>query len=371
MPWEALPPSPLPAARGYRSRMVPSTERHRPFAPLPEPAEAFVRELPKVELHVHLEGSMKPETLLELARRNGVEGLPSSLDAVRDWYAFTDFPHFIDVYLASVATLLTEEDFALLAGDVADTLAAQNVRYAEVHVSLYAHLMRGVSAETVFAGIERGRARAARDHGIELRWIPDFPGDFGVESGERTLEATLAHGPDSVVGFGVGGMEVARAPFADLFARARKAGLHSLPHAGEVGGVQRVYEALDGLAAERIGHGIQAMADPELVARLRDERVPVDVSPTSNLRTRAIGAIGDHPLPRMLDAGLLTTLNSDDPTMFGTDLTGEYRTAHRLGLDLSTLALLARNGVDASYLDDTRKSGLKAEIDEVLARHTA
>lgn len=346
-------------------------DAHRPFVPVAGPAEAFIRDLPKVELHVHLEGSMRPATLFDLARRNGVEGIPGTLEAVRDWYAFTDFPHFIDVYLASVATLRSEDDFALLADDVADTLAAQNVRYAEVHVSLYAHLMRGVGARTVFSGIERARARAAREHGIELRWIPDFPGDYGVQSGKQTLDAVLAHGPDSVVGFGVGGIEVPRAPFADLFAGARKAGLRSLPHAGEVGGVERVREALDDLAAERLGHGIQAMEDPELVARLRDERVPVDVSPTSNLRTRAVGSIADHPLPRMLDAGLLSTLNSDDPPMFGTDLTGEYRTAHRLGLDLPTLALLARNGVDASFMDDARKTGLKAQIDEVLARYTA
>ncbi|MBV2363872.1 adenosine deaminase [Streptomonospora nanhaiensis] len=331
--------------------------------------EAFIRALPKVELHVHLEGSMRPELLLRLARKHGVSTLPGTLEEVRDWYAFRDFPHFVDVYLASVHTLVDEEDFALLAADVAARLAEQNVRYAEVHVSLYGHLMRGVPARTVFDGIEHGRREAEREHGIRLRWIPDYPSDYGPEVAEQTLDAVLAEAPDSVVGFGVGGIEAPFAPVAHLFARAREAGLHSLPHAGEHGGPERVREALDLLAAERIGHGIDAMRDPELVARLAAEQVPLDVSPTSNLRTGAITAIGDHPLPRMIEAGLLVTLNSDDPTMFGTDLTNEYRTAAGLGLDAAALAALARNGVAASYLEEPAKRALAEEIDTVLAEH--
>jgi aminodeoxyfutalosine deaminase len=341
-----------------------------PSAPAAPDIEAFIRDLPKVELHVHLEGSMQPETLLELAAKHRVAEIPDTLAGIRDWYAFRDFPHFIDVYLTSVRTLCDEEDFARLAGDVAARLAAQNVRYAELHVSLYGHLMRGVPATVVFAGIEHARIAAEREHGIRLRWIPDFPGDYGVESGEETLDAVLRHGPDSVVGFGVGGIEVDRTPFAGLFARARAEGLHSLPHAGENGGPERVWEALDLLRAERIGHGIDAMRDPRLVDRLAEARVPVDVSPTSNLRTGGVADIGDHPLPRMLDAGLLVTLNSDDPPMFGTDLTNEYRTAHGLGLDAAALAGLARNGVAASYLDGAERRRLTEEIDAVLAAHT-
>ncbi|MFD0773317.1 adenosine deaminase, partial [Streptomonospora algeriensis] len=183
--------------------------------------EAFIQELPKVELHVHLEGSMQPATLLELARKHGVADVPGSLEEVRDWYAFRDFAHFIEVYLASVHTLVDEEDFAVLTADVAARLAAQNVRYAEVHVSLYAHLMRGVPARTVFGGIEAARAEAERRHGIRLRWVPDFPGDYGVHTGEQTLDAVLAEGPESVVGFGMGGVEVPFAPMAELFGRAR------------------------------------------------------------------------------------------------------------------------------------------------------
>ncbi|GAB3206502.1 adenosine deaminase [Marinactinospora thermotolerans] len=337
-------------------------------AEIPSSVEAFIRDLPKVELHVHLEGSMQPATLLELARKHGVDDLPDTIEAIADYYEFRDFPHFIDVYINSVRTLRDESDFALLTRDVARRLAAQNVRYAEVHLSLYNHLLRGVPAQVVFAGVEHGRIEAEREHGIRLRWIPDFPGDYGVEAGERTLEAVLAHGPASVVGLGIGGIEVDRDPFADVYARARANGLHSLPHAGENGGPGRVWSAIRVLGAERIGHGIDSMKDPELVAYLRETQLPLDVSPTSNLRTRAVEAIGDHPLPRMVEEGLMVTLNSDDPPMFGTDLTNEYRTAYRIGLGLDDLAGLARNGVTASFLDDAAKRELTAEIDALVAR---
>lgn len=331
-------------------------------------AGSLVDDLPKVELHVHLEGSMPAETLFELAKRHRVDGVPDTLEELRSWYAFTDFPHFIEVYLASVRTLREEADFALLTSVVAEELAAQNVRYAEVHVSLYTHLMRGVPAKVVFDGIEQARIEAERDHGVQLRWIPDFPADFGLEAAENTVAAVLRDGPSSVVGFGVGGVESPLEPYAQVFGRARAAGLASLPHAGEHGGPVRVREALDLLKAERIGHGIDTMKDSELVARLVDEQLPVDVSPTSNLRTRAVERIEDHPLPAMLDAGLLVTLNSDDPTMFGSDLTGEYRIAHDL-LGAAGLVRLARNGVEASYLGAARRRALLAEIDAVAARH--
>ena len=330
--------------------------------------ESFVRELPKVELHVHLEGSMPAETLFELAARHEVTELPDTLEKLREWYVFTDFPHFVEVYLASVRTLREEADFSLLASVVAERLAAQNVRYAEVHVSLYTHLMRGVPAKVVFDGIEQARIRAEREHGIRLRWIPDFPSDFGPEAAEATVEAVLRDGPPSVVGFGVGGIESPMEPYTEVFARARAAGLASLPHAGEHGGPVRVREALDLLRAERIGHGIDSMRDPELVARLVDERIPVDVSPTSNLRTRAVERIEDHPLPAMLDAGLAVTLNSDDPTMFGSDLTGEYLLAHDL-VGAEGLVRLLRNGVEASYLGTAHRHALQTEIDGVVERH--
>ena len=337
--------------------------------PVPDTVEALIRDLPKAELHVHLEGSMPADVLFELARRHGAEDVPDTLDELKSWYAFADFPHFLDVYMASVGALREEADFELLTSAVAARLAEQNVRYAELHISLYTHLMRGVPARVVFDGVESARREAEREHGIRLRWIPDFPTDFGLQSAEQTLEAVLADAPPSTVGFGVGGTGSTLAPYAEVFGRARAAGLAGLPHAGEHGGPERVVEALDLLGAERIGHGIDSMLDSDLVARLVDAQVPIDVSPTSNVRTRVVERIEDHPLPAMFDAGLLVTLNTDDPTMFGTDLTEEYRTAHRLGLSPAGLVRLAANGVRASYLGMAQRHALLKEISGAAARH--
>ena len=282
---------------------------------------------------------------------------------MRGWYEFRDFPHFLDVYRQAVDLLRDEADFAALALDTGRALAAQNVRYAEMNFSLSDHLLRGIPPQVVFAGIEHGRRQAEREHGIRIRWVPDFAGDYGIEVGQDTLDATLQHGPQTVLGFSVGGLEVERDQFREVFDRARAAGLRSLPHAGETHGPDRVWSAIRALGAERIGHGIGSMSDAALVAHLRDTGIPVDVSPTSNARTNSVPSLEEHPLPRMLDEGLFVTLNSDDPPMFGTDLTNEYRTAHRMGLDQAALAQLARNGVQASFLPATEKAALLAEID--------
>ncbi|NUP35095.1 MAG: adenosine deaminase [Streptomycetaceae bacterium] len=329
--------------------------------------DAFIDGLPKAELHVHLEGSMLPQTLLKLARKHGVSGVPDTVEGIESWYEFQDFGHFIQVYMRSIEALRDEEDFALLAAETGRTLAAQNVRYAEVTVSLNGHMVRGVPAEAVFAGIEAGRLEAERETGVRMRWIPDFAGHLGPDAGEETLDAVLAHGPASVLGFGVGGPEVERDQFAAVFDRARAAGLRSFPHAGEVEGADRVWSSIRALKADRIGHGIRSMDDPELVAHLRDTQLPLDVSPTSNLCTRAVARRADHPLPRMIEAGLMVTLNSDDPPMFGTTLLGEYRYARELGLSAEALAELARNGVRASFLEPAEKAALLAEIDAYVS----
>lgn len=325
--------------------------------------ENFITALPKVELHVHLEGSMQPATLLSLARKHRIDELTRPLEEIRSWYEFRDFGHFIEVYRNAIRVLCDEDDFALLAAEAVRTLARQNLRYAEVNFSLCDHLQRGTPAEVVFAGLERGRKQVEAEHDIIIRWVPDFGGDHGVAAGETTLEAVLAHGPVSVLGFSIGGLEVDRDPFADLFARAHAHGLRSLPHAGETEGPERVWSAIHALGADRIGHGIGSMRDPALVNYLREQQLPLDVSPTSNLCTRSVASLGDHPLPRMLDAGLLVTLNSDDPPMFNTDLTSEYRTAAAMGLDSAALAQLARNGVHASFAESERKTALVTEID--------
>lgn len=332
---------------------------------------SFIRALPKVELHVHLEGSIPPEVLLALADKHDLERVPRTPEGVAEWYSFRDFAHFVEVYETSIDALVDADDFALMTREVARGLAERKVRYAEVTCTPYIHLRRGVARETFFAGIERGRREAEREHGVKIRWITDFAGHNGVEEAELTADEVLASGIDSVVAFGVGGIEVGspREGFREVFARARAAGLHSVPHAGETDGPASIWAAIRELRAERIGHGISCVQDPELVSYLRDTQLPLEVSPTSNLRTGAVPSLAEHPLPRMLSEGLFVTINSDDPPMFGTDLTREYEVAAQLaGLDEQGVAALARNAITASFLDATSKREIEAEIDDLADR---
>ena len=341
---------------------------------------AFVDALPKVELHLHLEGSVRPETLLQLAQRHGTFGLPTSLDALRDFYRFRDFDHFVQVYYAICDNLRTADDFALIVSQLGADLARQNVRYAEVTFTPYNHTRRGVAAEEVFGGVEVGRAAVASEHGVQLRFCVDIPGEFGPEAGVATAQMVLDHHPEGVVSFGLGGPEIGfpRARYAEAFAMARSAGLHSVPHAGETDGPEAIRQALDDLHAERIGHGVRCLEDPALVERLRDGQVPLEICPTSNARLGVVPSLSEHPLRRLLDAGLLVTLNSDDPPMFGTSLRQEYLTAVTdLGLSRQEIVQIARNGVQASFLPPAEQRTLLAQIDRVqesarsAAKHSA
>lgn len=330
-------------------------------------SDAFLRALPKAELHVHLEGSLAPATLLALAEKHRLHethALPRTLDEVRDWYAFRDFDHFVDVYLTAVHALRDEEDFALLASETGKTLAAQGVRYAEVTFTPYLHTARGIPAAVVFAGYERGRRQAEAEHGVRLRWIIDFPGHMGADVGELSLDTALAAECEAVIGFGVGGIEVDRRQFAPAFARARAAGLRSVPHAGETTGPASVWSAIDDLGAERVGHGIASAQDPALLSVLRDRQIWLEVCPTSNLRTRAVGSLAEHPLAALVAAGVPVTIASDDPPMFSTTLLAEYRVACQLlGLDATGAADLARASFRASFLPEADVRGYLAEID--------
>jgi aminodeoxyfutalosine deaminase len=331
---------------------------------------AFIAALPKVELHVHLVGSAPVPTVLELARRHPGRGVPADEEELREFYQFRDFAHFIDVY-ETVSGLLTEpEDITTLVGGIARELAAQNVRYAEIQAAPYPFQNLGMPDPVIREALDAG-ARDARAHGVRIGYIIEFPGHHADRHARSALRLALENAPEATVGFGIGGIEAGRAPYTglirDVFAAATAAGLHSVPHAGETTGPETVWEAIQHLRAERIGHGITSLGDPWLVAWLAERQLPIDVSPTSNVRTRCVPAIADHPLPRMLEAGLLVTLNSDDPPMFGTTLANEYHVAARdLGLSPAQLAGLAANGVRASFLDTAAKDALLAEITAVL-----
>jgi aminodeoxyfutalosine deaminase len=329
---------------------------------------SFIAGLPKAELHVHHVGSASPRIVAELAARHeGATAVPADPAALADYFAFRDFRHFIDVYLSVVDLIRDDEDVRTLTYEVARELARQRVRYAELTITPYSSVKRGIPAPAFCAAIEDAR-RAARDEfAIDLRWCFDIPGEAGLPAAEETLRVALEEQPDGLISFGLGGPEIGvpRPQFQPVFDRARAAGLRSVPHAGETTGPQTIWESLDLLGAERIGHGISAAQDPVLMAHLADRGIPLEVCPTSNVRTRAVASLDEHPLPTLVAAGVPVSINSDDPPMFGTTLEEEYAVAARL-LDLDTkgVADLARAAVRHSFLEPTGKAALLTEIDD-------
>jgi aminodeoxyfutalosine deaminase len=334
--------------------------------------ESFIASLPKVELHVHLVGSASVPTVLELARRHPDGPVPRTADGLREFYAFRDFPHFIEVYQAVSALLTEPEDIADLVRGVARDLAAQNVRYVELQAAPSPFRRGGMPPAVITEALDVGARDALATYGVRIGYIFDFAGQTAGEDAVPTLEHALTAPPEALIGFGIGGIEAARAPhedvIRDVFAAAAAAGLHCVPHAGETTGPETVWEAIEFLHAERIGHGINSLGDPRLVAYLRERQLPVDVSLTSNVRTRQVASLAEHPLPRMLAEGLYVTVNSDDPPMFGTTLSNEYlAAASELGFTMAQLAALAGNAVRASFLEEAAKEALTAEIASVAA----
>lgn len=331
----------------------------------------FIAGLPKVELHVHHVGSASPRIVAELAARHeGRTPVPADPDALAGYFEFRDFAHFVEVYLSVVDLIRDPEDVWLLTHEVARELARQQVRYAELTITPYSHVRRGIPAPAFCEAIEDARKRAAADFGLDLRWCFDIPGEAGLPAAEETLRIALDERPDGLISFGLGGPEIGvpRPQFRPYFDQARAAGLRSVPHAGETTGPQTIWDALHELGAERIGHGISAAQDPELLTYLAERQIGMEICPTSNVRTRAVANLDEHPLPRLVEAGLLVTINSDDPPMFGTTLNHEYAVAARLlGAGPGELAALARNAVTASFLDPAGKQRIIEEIDAYAA----
>jgi aminodeoxyfutalosine deaminase len=326
----------------------------------------FIEQLPKTELHVHLVGSASVDTVLELARRHPDQEVPTEREQLRAFYEFTDFAHFIEVYVKVTRLVVTGADITALVVGLARDLAANQVRYAEVTVTPVPHVMLGIDPEELAEALTTGRRLAREQHGVELAWVFDIAGSLGYESGVQTAEWALRYRPEGTVGFGLGGNEVGvpRERYQVPFAMAREGGLHLVPHAGETTGPETIWSALVNLHAERIGHGTSAVRDPNLLAHLAGEGIPVEVCPSSNIRTRAVASLASHPLPRLLDAGVPVTLATDDPGMFHTDLNREYLLVHEhFGLSRGDLADLARAGVRAAFCDADRASALLAEID--------
>jgi aminodeoxyfutalosine deaminase len=339
------------------------------------PHSEFIRRLPKAELHVHHVGSASARIVSELASRHPGT-VPSDLESLKRFFEFRDFAHFIEVYLAVVALIRTPEDIHYLTYEIAREMATeQGLRYAELTCTPYTSVRpdlpdAGMPIEGYTEAIEAARVEAERDFGLVLRWIYDIPGEFGVPSADATLDYALRHRPEGLVGFGLGGPElgVPRAQFQPHFEQARAAGLHSVPHAGETTGPETVWDSLRLLGAERIGHGTSSAQDPALLAHLAEAGVPLEVCPSSNIATRAVATLADHPIRAFRDAGVTVTVNSDDPPMFGTTLNREYAVAAELlGLDEAGIADLARAAVRASFAPEEVRARVLGEIDGYVA----
>ncbi|WP_049556834.1 adenosine deaminase [Nonomuraea sp. SBT364] len=301
----------------------------------------------KAELHLHIEGTLEPELVVELARRNGIALPTFDVNAIRARYDFADLQSFLDVYYENMAVLRTDRDFYDLTAAYLRRAEAQGVRHAEIFFDPQAHLSRGVPLDAVFAGL----TGAIKDGPISAALILCFLRDQGPDEAERVLRAALPF-RDQFIGVGLDSAEVGHPPslFRRVFDLAAAEGLRRVAHAGEEGGPDYVWEALDILRVERIDHGIRAMEDPELVARLRDERIPLTVCPLSNVRLRAVPSLRDHILPAMLDEGLVVTVNSDDPAYFGGYVEDNYRALRdELGLTEEQLDRIARDSFDASF----------------------
>lgn len=331
----------------------------------------FIAGLPKVELHVHQIGSATPASVAALAARHeGSTAVPVDPALLADYFTFTDFAHFIQVYLSVVDLVPDAQDVRALTYDVAVELAAQQVRYAELTVTPFTSVRAGIAAPDFCDAIEDARLAAERDLGIELRWCFDIPGEAGLPAADATLDIALRQAPAGLVSFGLGGPEIGvpRRQFAPHFAAARAAGLRSVPHAGESTGPATIWSAITDLGAERIGHGIAAAQDAALMDHLAEHDISLEICPTSNVCTRSVPSAQAHPLPALAAAGVPFTINSDDPPMFSTTLNHEYAVAASLlALDERGTAALATAAVAASFAPADTKRRVHREIEHYLA----
>jgi len=326
---------------------------------------------PIAELHVHVEGTLEADLLIELARRNDVR-LPSyDPEVLTARYAFADLQSFLDVYYSNLSVLRTEQDFYDLASAYLRRAEQAGVRRAEIFFDPQTHLGNGVPFEAVIRGLDAAIVDAARGSRISADLILCFQRDLGADAAMQTLETALPF-RDSFIGVGLDSAEVGYPPslFTEVYARAAAEGLHRVAHAGEEGGPDYVREALDLLKVERIDHGNRALEDPALVQRLRDERIPLTVCPLSNVALRTASSdLAQHPLPAMLAEGLLVSVNSDDPAYFGGYVDDNYRAIESaLSLDSAQLATLARNSFESAFATDAAKAAWIAEVDAVLAK---
>lgn len=329
---------------------------------------SLIQALPKAELHLHLEGTVAPETLVELSRQH--DAAPLTLEQAQKLYEYADFHGFMMAFKAVTQRLVTADNFELVTYRMMEGLHRQNVVHAEVFISVGAVHWREHEFEPLFEGIERGRERGERDFGLSVFWIFDAVRHFGTEPAQKVFELAVKLKERNVIGVGIGGDERRgpAEPFRALYEYAAKHGLRRTAHAGETTGPESIWDALN-IGAERLGHGLNATQDPDLMEVLAERQIPVEICMTSNVKTGCLADLQQHPVRRMFDGGLLITLNSDDPAMFHTSLTAEYEIAQDVfGFTDEHLRELARNSLEASFLPAERKIQLLEKFDAQLSQ---
>jgi adenosine deaminase len=330
--------------------------------------ESFVRSLPKAELHVHIEGTLEPELMLELGARNRVSLPFETVEDAKSAYAFTDLQSFLQIYYTSTAVLQSERDFYDLTRAYLDRAVGERLRHVEVFFDPQAHTRRGVRFEAVVSGIHEALVKCARDYGLTSRLILCFLRDLSAEEAARTLKDALPY-RDQIVAVGLDSNELGHPPskFREVFDHARDCGFATVAHAGEEGPPEYIDEAIDQLAVSRIDHGVRCSEDPALMRRLAELRIPLTVCPLSNLRLGVFGSIEEHNLRELLESGLCVTLNSDDPAYFGGYVCDNYLAAARgLSLSRSQITTLVRNSFEASFLGEAERRLLLGELDRHL-----
>jgi len=334
-----------------------------PSLPMPAATQAAVdlaRRIPKAELHIHIEGSLEPELMFALARRNGLALPYPNVEALREAYAFTNLQSFLDIYYAGASVLQQEADFFDMAWAYLLRAQADNVVHTEIFFDPQTHTARGISMATVIQGLSRACQQAQAQWGISAHLVLCFLRHLSEDDAFATLEAALPY-REHFIGVGLDSSEVGHPPekFARVFARCRELGLRVVAHAGEEGPPDYIWQALDVLQVERIDHGVRSLEDPALVARLAATRVPLTVCPLSNLKLRVVSDLKDHPMKRLLDAGLCATVNSDDPAYFGGYLNENFvQTVQALNLSETDVVQLARNSFEASFLSEAHRRAL-------------
>jgi aminodeoxyfutalosine deaminase len=318
---------------------------------------------PKIELHVHLEGTVRPRTLLEIARRNDYALPASDEDGLAELYDFRDFAHFIEIWVLTTNALRRPEDFRQVVLDYAAEAASHGAVYVEGIFSPAERVHRGVGWDEIFSGYCDGAAEASERYGLDVRLTPDIVRGFPLEDAEQTVRYSAKYRERGIVGVGLGGLEEENPPepYEHVFALAREEGLASVPHAGEVAGPPSVRGALETLHADRLRHGIRAADDPGLLREIAGRRVVLDVCPISNLRTRTVRSLKEHPLPQLVAAGALCSISTDDPAMFGTDLSRDCDAAVALGL---APRQFFEAGIEGALCDEETKARLRTVADE-------